>query len=106
MVERIVVRKTVEELGHPPGEALDFPDAAEAGGGVLGEKVGAAAGVEGAEGIGEDANVGDGEVESFGAGGRDDVGGVSGEKEAAELHGLNDEAAHTGDGFLPDGAFG
>src|SRR5262249_10186440 len=53
-----------------------------------------------------DADVGNGEVESFGAGGRNDVGGVAGEEEAAELHGFNDEAAHAGDGFLRDGAFG
>jgi len=33
------------------------------------------------------------------------VGGVSGEEKTAVLHGLDDEAAHAGDGFLRDGAF-
>jgi hypothetical protein len=106
VVERIVTGETVEELGHPPGETLNFPDAAEAGCGILREKVGTGVCIESAEGFGEDADVGYGEVESFGAGGRDDVCGVAGEEKAAELHGLDDEAAHAGDGFLDDGTFG
>jgi len=106
VVEGIVIGEAVENLGHPPGEALDFPDAAEAGGGVLSEEIGGTGGVVGAERGGEDADVGYGEVESFGAGGRNDVGGVTGEVEAAELHGFDDEAAHAGDAFLDDGTFG
>jgi len=38
--------------------------------------------------------------------GGNDVGGVAGEVEAAELHGFDDEAAHAGDAFLDDRAFG
>ena len=106
VVEGIVIGEAVEELRHPPGEALDFPHAAETRGGVLREEIRAARGVEGAERGGEDTDVGYGEVESFGAGGRDDVGGVAGEEEAAVLHRLNDEATHSGNGFLGDGAFG
>jgi len=106
VVEGIVIGEAVEELGHPPGEALDFPDAAETGGGVLGEEIGGAGGIERAESGGEDADVGNGEIQSFGAGGGNDVGGVAGEVESAELHGFDDEAAHAGDTFLDDGTFG
>src|SRR5262245_53991070 len=100
MVERIVLGEAVEELGHPPGKALDLPHAADAGGGVLREKIGAAPRIKGAKRVGEDTDVGYSQVESLGAGRRDNVGCVPGEEEAAELHGLNDKAAHAGDGSL------
>src|SRR5579871_4912950 len=41
-----------------------------------------------------------GEVEAFGAGGRHDVSGVAGEKEAAIPHRLGNETAHRGGGLL------
>src|SRR5271166_4809523 len=96
----------MEHGGHPPGEALDFPDAAEARGGIFVEKIAAAGFVEVLEGAGEDADVGDGEVQSLGAGGRDDVGGVTGEEEITALHGLDDEAAHRRNPLLGYGTFG
>jgi len=77
VVEGIVVGETVEELGHPPGEALYLPDAAQAGRGVLAEEIGDAVVIEGAESGGENADVGDGEVEPFGAGGGNDVRGIA-----------------------------
>ena len=46
--------------------------------------------------------VGDRQVQTFGAGRRDDVGGIAGEKQFAELHRLDDEAAHAGDAFLQE----
>src|SRR5271170_5277393 len=95
----------MEHGGHPPGEALHLPYAAEAGLGVGVEQVAAAGGVEVRKGAGEDAHVGDSEIESFGTGGRHDVRGVSGEEELAVLHRFDYETSHASDAFLEHRAF-
>jgi hypothetical protein len=56
------------------------------------------------EGVRQQAHIGGGEVQALGAGGRHDVGGVAGEKEPAEAHGLRHEAAQRRDAFLHRGA--
>src|SRR3954470_6560955 len=101
-VEVARVWEAVEHRGHPPGEVLGAPDAAERRGRVGLEQVGRARAVVGGERPGEDVDVGGGEVETLGAGGRDGVGGVAGEEQAAVLHRLADEAAHRDDAFLED----
>src|SRR5271169_1837148 len=95
----------MEHGRHPPGEALYLPYAAEAGLGVGVEQVAASGGVEVRESAGEDAHVGDGEVESLGTGGRHDVRGVTGEEELAVLHRFDYEASHASDAFLEHRAF-
>ena len=52
------------------------------------------------ERLGEDADVGDREVQPLRAGRRDDVRRVAGQEQAAVLHRLGDEAAHAGDALL------
>src|SRR5215831_405106 len=51
VVEGMVVGEAVEKLSHPPGEALDFPDAAQANRGISGEQIEAAARVESTQGF-------------------------------------------------------
>ena len=51
----------------------------------------------------QNPHVGGGQVEALGAGGRHDVRGVAGQKQAAVLHRLGHEAAHGGDALLKDG---
>ena len=58
-----------------------------------------------ADRVRENAHVGGGEVESFGAGRRHDVRGIAGQEQASVLHRLRDEAAHRGDALLNDRAF-
>jgi len=57
VVEGMVVGEAVEKLSHPPGEALNFPDAAKANRGISGEQIEAAARVERTQGFRQDANV-------------------------------------------------
>ena len=60
VVEGIVVVEAVEERRHPPGEALDLPDAAQAGLRISVKEVAATGGIEIGEGTGKNADVGDG----------------------------------------------
>ncbi len=62
VVECVVVAEAVKHRCHPPGEALDLPDTAETGGGIGVEKSPVARLVEIDESVGQDLDVGDGEI--------------------------------------------
>src|SRR5690606_5973281 len=72
-----LLREAVQELGHPPGEALGFPDTGEGTLGVLIDLQSAFVLVKGYESLCEVMHVARGEVQALGTGGRDDVGGVA-----------------------------
>jgi hypothetical protein len=105
LIEGVVGVEAVEHGRHPPGEALRFPDAAQASFGIALEKMSFPGGVKFRECFRQDAHVGHGQVESFGARWRDDVRGVAGQKHLAVLHGLDDVTSHAGDVLLKDRAF-
>src|SRR5215207_2775313 len=101
-VEGVASLEPVEHRRHPPGEMLRAPDAAQHLRRVA-RQAGVVALLEpGGERVGQDPHVGDREIESLRAGRWDDVGGVPGEEEAPELHGLDDEAPHPRDALLDD----
>ena len=64
------------------------------------------AGEEVGQGVGEQSDVGEGEVQALGAGGRHDVRRVAGEEQVAVAHRRGDEAAHRRDALVADRTFG
>src|SRR5215213_210109 len=101
-VEGVASLEPVEHRRHPPGEVLRAPDASQHLGRVPREARLVAVLEPGGERAGQDAHVGDREIEPLRARRRDDVGGVAGEEEAPELHRLDDEAPHPRDALLDD----
>ena len=92
--------------GHPPGKALYFPHSPQAGGRVAVEQISATGFVEFLHRVGQDAYVGDREIEPFCAGWRHNMRGVASQKQTAKLHGFHHKAAHAGDALLNHGTFG
>lgn len=103
LIERI--GELMKQGSHPPGKMLHAPNTAQADFGVAVEEGGGTGAIAARQRVGEDTDIGDGEVHALGAGGRNDVGGVAGEKERAILHGFDNEAAHGRDATLKNGAF-
>src|SRR5829696_2549642 len=101
-VESVASLEPVEHRRHPPGEVLRAPDAAQHLRRVARESRLVAVLEPGGERVGQDAHVGDREVEALRARRRNDVRGVAGEEEAPELHRLDDEAPHPRDALLDD----
>src|SRR4051812_18283022 len=91
--ERPLFGEAVQELRHPPREALGLPHAREGAGGVAVELFRRILLVEGNKSLRKIKNIARGEVEALGAGRRDDVPGIAGEEEPSEAKRLGDEAA-------------
>ena len=104
MIEAAMVLEAVEQRGHPPGEALRFPNAPQADTRVAFERQGGALLIEAFECLDQNRDIGHRQVHSLSPGGWNDVGGVSSKKQLAKLHGLNDEATHSRDALLQDGS--
>src|ERR1700730_16687273 len=100
----VLVGKAMEHGSHPPGEALALPDAAQATLGVILQALIGIAAVKIKKGAGPHANISDREVQSFRAGGRNDVRGVAEQEKIFVLHGFSDEAAHRRDSLLENRA--
>src|SRR5580693_10764725 len=77
LIEGVFIRKAVQHGSHPPGEALYFPDAPQANFRIIVEQVAASRGIKVLESPGENAHIGDREIQSFGASRWHDVGGIS-----------------------------
>src|SRR5260370_24562622 len=77
LVEGVVVMETMQHRSHPPGKTLHFPDPVETSLRIFVEPVRAARAVELGKRARENANIGDGQVQPFGASGRNDVGSVA-----------------------------
>ena len=83
----------MQHRGHPPGKALGLPDAPQADCRVAFEQLHAAFAVDLEQDAVQRADVAGGQVEALGAGRRDDVRGITEQKQAAVLHRFDDEAA-------------
>ncbi len=106
LVKGIFVREAMQHGSHPPGEPLHLPDAPQADLRICIEQIATSRGIKMFESPGENAHIGDGEIQSFSAGRRHDVGGVSRQEELPVLHGLDYEAPHPGHAFLQNLTFG
>ena len=104
VVEAVAAFEAVQHGRHPPGEVLRAPHAAQADFGVSIQQVRGAGAIPASDRARENAHVGGGQIEAFGAGGRHDMRGVSGQEKAAILHRFRDEAAHGRHSFLKDRA--
>ena len=105
MLEAVIAIEAMQHGGHPPGEALALPDAAQADLAIAVEQVGLAALEELLEPTCQHADIGDGEVHALRPGGGHDMRGVAGKKKPAMAHRLHHEAAHGGDALLENGPF-
>ena len=81
---------------------LRAPDSPQAHLGVTLEQVAGLRAIACRQRLGEHPDIAKRQVHAFGSGGRNDVGGVARQEEAAALHGLSDQAAHRRDAVLDD----
>src|SRR5580698_4319608 len=102
VIKPIGTRKEMQHGGHPPGEALHIPNSAQTFERVFVEQIVAAGFVECFERSRQHTHVREGQIQALGASGRNDVSRVARQKEAAELHRFNHEAAHPDQVFLKD----
>src|SRR5579859_7735825 len=88
--------------GHPVGEVLGLPDPGQSTRTVLVQSVWLFVPDGSLQHLGQDADVGYGQVESLGPGRGYGVGGVAGQEQVAVPHRLADEAAEPEDHLLDD----
>ena len=100
-VERIVCRMEMQELRHPPGEALRLPHPPQARRRIAIEEFVATRAIEFRNRARQDNDIGNCEVHALGAGRRLDVRGIACEEQPPVLHRLDHETAHRGDALFP-----
>ena len=99
LVERII-RKFVQDRGHPPGKPFSLPDTAQTDFRVLLQQVLPTQMVTPGQKMIKRVNIGSGEIETLGPGGWHDMGRIADQEQVAKLHGFGHKAAQRRNAFL------
>ena len=93
----------MQQLGHVPRKTLGRPNAFHAAFRIAVDAGAAVVAVEIGEGVGQTLHITRGQIQTFGAGGRHNMGGVARQKQAVVTHRLTDKTAQRRNAFFQAG---